>query len=119
MALSLRCPRCGAGGILDGWFKLKETCSRCSLSLRDAAEEDEWFGGLFMNLIAAESLMIAVVLAYVWWTWPAVSWTRVEVLAIVLAVVLPVVTYPFAKALWVAVEFVFAERALTKSGRRS
>jgi uncharacterized protein (DUF983 family) len=119
MALRLRCPRCGTGGILDGWFELKKSCGRCSLSLRDAPEDDEWFGGYFMNLIASESLMIVVVLAYVWWTWPTVQWTRVEVLGIVLTIVLPVVTYPYAKALWVAVEFVFAERALTQSGRRS
>ena len=119
MALCLRCPRCGAGGILEGWFELKESCGRCSLSLRDAPEDDEWFGGYFMNLIASESLMIVLVLAYVWWTWPAVPWTRVEVLGIVLTIVLPVATYPYAKTFWVAVEFVFAERALTKSGRRS
>ena len=110
-ALTLRCPRCGARGILAGWFKLKETCPVCSLGLRRAPDADEWFGGYFINLIASELLMVFVVVGYVLATIPDVRWANVEVLGVVMVIVSPIASYPFAKVMWVAVEFVFAERA--------
>jgi len=109
-ALQLRCPRCGARGILDGWFRMKERCPVCALGLRRSPESDEWFGGYFMNLMASELLMIVIVVGYVLWTWPVVAWPTVEVLSVVMVIVSPIVSYPFAKVLWVAVELVFAER---------
>ena len=116
-ALVLHCPRCGIGGILNGWFKLKDSCPRCALALRRSPEDDEWFGGYFMNLMTSELLMIFVVIGYVLVHWPAVDWKTVEVLSVVMVVVSPVISYPFAKVLWVAIEFVFAERAGTKNRR--
>jgi uncharacterized protein (DUF983 family) len=110
-ALVLRCPRCGARGTLAGWFRLKDSCPVCSLGLRRAPEADEWFCGYFINLIASELLMVFVVVGYVLATIPGVRWTSVEVLGVVMVVVSPIVSYPFAKMLWVAVELEFAERA--------
>jgi uncharacterized protein (DUF983 family) len=110
-ALLLRCPRCGARGILDGWFRLKDTCPVCALGLRRAPDSDEWFGGYFVNLIASESLMLVVVIGYVLAAWPAVPWATVERLGIVMVILSPIITYPFAKVLWVGMELVFAERA--------
>lgn len=118
-ALLLRCPRCGARGVLEGWFKLKTYCPACALGLRRAPEDDEWFGGYFVNLIASESLMLFVVIGYVLSTWPAVPWQRVEALSVVTVIASPIVTYPFAKMLWIAVELVFAGRAETKNRRRA
>jgi uncharacterized protein (DUF983 family) len=110
-ALLLRCPRCGARGILDGWFKLKDACPVCALGLRRAPEDDEWFGGYFVNLIASELLMIVIVVGYVIGHWPGVPWTNVEVLSVVMVIVSPVISYPFSKTLWVAVELRFGARA--------
>lgn len=110
-ALTLRCPRCGARGVLAGWFKLKDSCPACALAMRRAPDSDEWFGGYFMNLIASETLMLVVVVGYVLVTWPVVPWTTVELLGVTMVVVSPVISYPFAKLLWVAIEFVFADRA--------
>lgn len=109
-ALTLRCPRCGARGILKGWFKLRDECPVCALGLHRSAEDDEWFGGYFMNLMSSELLMLVVVIGYVLWTWPAVRWGTVEMLSIVMVVVSPVISYPFAKTLWVAIELIFAQR---------
>jgi uncharacterized protein (DUF983 family) len=97
--------------MLAGWFKLKDACPVCALALRRAPESDEWFGGYFVNLIASESLMLVVVVGYVLAVWPAVPWSTVEVLGVVMVIVSPVISYPFAKLLWVAIEFVFADRA--------
>ncbi len=110
-AVMLSCPRCGARGILDGWFKLKDNCPNCALGLRRAPEADEWFGGYFVNLMASELLMLVVVIGYVLIKWPAVPWATVEVLSVVMVLVSPVISYPFAKLLWIALELVFGERA--------
>jgi uncharacterized protein (DUF983 family) len=118
-ALLLRCPRCGARGILRGWFKLADNCPVCGLGLRRAPNaDDEWFGGYFVNLIASELLMLVAVLAYVFWTWPAVPWKTVELFAVVMVIVSPMVSYPFAKTIWVAVELLFAGRAATRNRRQ-
>jgi uncharacterized protein (DUF983 family) len=109
-ALMLRCPRCGARGILAGWFKLKDACPVCGLGLRRAPEADEWFGGYFVNLITSELLMVFVVVAYVLASIPDVQWTNVEVLSVIMVILSPVLSYPFAKVLWIAVEYRFSER---------
>ncbi len=109
-ALTLRCPRCGARRIFNSWFTLKDECPVCALSLRRSAEADEWFGGYFMNLVASETLMLVVVTGYVLAKWPAVPWTSVEILSIVMVIVSPLISYPFAKMLWIAIELIFAER---------
>ena len=110
-ALTLRCPRCGARGILAGWFALKDACPVCALGLRRVPDSDEWFGGYFVNLIASELLMVFVVVGYVLATIPDVRWENVEVLGVVMVIVSPIVSYPFAKILWVAVELEFAGRS--------
>jgi uncharacterized protein (DUF983 family) len=110
-ALTLRCPRCGSGGVLGGWFRLKDSCPVCGLGLRRVPDADEWFGGYFINLIVSELLMVFVVVAYVLATIPNVHWETVEYLGVVMVVVSPIVSYPFAKMMWVAVELEFAERA--------
>ncbi|HTR77404.1 MAG TPA: DUF983 domain-containing protein [Gemmatimonadaceae bacterium] len=110
-AFMLRCPRCGARGILAGWFRLRDACPVCALGLRRVPDADEWFGGYFINLIASELLMVFVVVGYVLATIPNVRWATVEWLGVVMVFVSPIVSYPFAKTLWVAVELEFAERS--------
>ena len=109
-ALLLRCPRCGATHVLDGWFKLRERCGVCALGLRRAPENDEWFGGYFINLIMSQLLMLVVVIGYVISNWPAVPWNTVEALTIGIIFVSSIVSYPFSKLIWVAVELVSTRR---------
>jgi uncharacterized protein (DUF983 family) len=109
-ALLLRCPRCGAAGVTDGWFKLRERCGVCGLGLRRAPDNDEWFGGYFINLIISQLLMLVVVIGYVLWTWPAVPWNTVEALTIGMIFVSSIASYPFSKLVWVAVELVSTKR---------
>ena len=117
-AVRLRCPRCGAGDVLAGWFTLRPACGTCGLGLRSAPEADEWFGGYVVNFIAAELLTVLLSVGYVAWSWPSVPWERVEIVAVVLAVVVPVTTYPFAKMTWIALEVAFGERGAMPDRRR-
>lgn len=99
-----RCPRCGSGALFLGWFKMKERCPRCGL--RFEREEGEFLGAYVINY-AAVSTVIAVVLVLV----IAVEATGrsgllVPLLAAgaFLAVIVPVVSYPFSKTVWAAIE---------------
>jgi uncharacterized protein (DUF983 family) len=109
-ALLLRCPRCGSEHVLEGWFKLRERCGVCALGLRRAPESDEWFGGYFINLIVSQLLMLVVVIGYVIYSWPAVPWNTVEVLTIAMIFVSSILSYPFSKLVWIAVELVSTKR---------
>ena len=109
-AVLLRCPRCGAEDVLEGWFKLRERCGVCALRLRRAPDNDEWFGGYFINLIMSQLLMLVVVVGFVLWSWPAVPWNSVEALTIGMIFVSSIVSYPFSKLIWVAVELVSTQR---------
>lgn len=98
------CPRCGSAGLFRGWFKMKERCPRCGLCFE--REEGEFLGAYVINY-AAVSTVVAVVLVLV----IAVEATGrsnwlVPLLAAggFLAVVIPVLCYPFSKTVWAAIE---------------
>ena len=103
-ALTLRCPRCGARGVLEHWLRLKTACPTCALALRDETEQGDWFGPAVVNTIAAELAVAAAMAAWVIWTFPLVPWNAVQVVAITVAILAPFVTMPFSLCLWVAVE---------------
>jgi uncharacterized protein (DUF983 family) len=106
-ALFLACPRCGAGGIVRGWFKLHEHCPNCGLALERGESSDFWIGAYVFNLVAGELFAIGIPLAWVIATWPNSPWTKVEILAAVLAIGLPFVFFPFSRTLWLAWDLSF------------
>ena len=106
-ALRLRCPRCGAGRLMRTWFALHEACAVCGLLFERDEQEDYWLGAYLLNFIVTEvvfALMLAVVLVA---TWPNPPWTRVIVMGVVQMCLTPILFYPFAKAVWLAVDLVF------------
>jgi len=98
------CPRCGSGGLFDSWFKMKPRCPRCGLWFE--REEGEFLGAYVINY-GAVSAVVAVVLVLVIAV-EATGQSRwlVPLLALggLLAVVIPIVTYPFSKTVWCAIE---------------
>lgn len=101
--LTLRCPQCGTGGILAGWFKLRPSCSTCGL-LFDRGSHDYFIGAYLINLIASE-LIFAIGLG-IWLlnTWPNIPWDTLQWVAILIMIIAPVFTYPFTKSTWLAVD---------------
>lgn len=102
-----RCGRCGAKGIFDGYFRLKERCPRCGYRF---AREDGFFTGVYLvNFAVAEGLMFVALMAYVLWRgisettgplWPVLS------ACLTAAILGPIVFYPFAASLWAAIDLV-------------
>jgi uncharacterized protein (DUF983 family) len=105
-ALLLRCPNCGGGGLFKRWVHMESTCSRCHLKL-DRGEADYFIGGYVINFVTAEFAVAAGALAAILLTWPDVPWNAVKWGLLALMVPLPVLTYPVAKTLWLAIDLVF------------
>jgi uncharacterized protein (DUF983 family) len=106
-ALTLRCPRCGGRGIFRTWFRLASECPTCGLALERGESEDHWFGAVAVNLIVAELLGIGIVIGWMIATWPDVPWTVVQYAGPVIMIALPVLFYPFSRALWLAWDVYF------------
>ena len=100
-ALTLRCPHCGARGVLASWFKLAHACPRCRLRL-ERGESDYFLGGMMFNIALAEGVFVILLIATLALTWPRVPWTLLEYGAPAAMILAPVVLYPFSKLVWLA-----------------
>jgi uncharacterized protein (DUF983 family) len=101
-ALKLRCPRCGARGILASWTRLKARCPQCDLAFDRGETEDYWLGAFAINWVVGEGIALAVALVVLLTTWPdsrPALWT-----GIALAVMVPVALFPFSRTVWLAVD---------------
>ena len=106
-ALTLHCPRCGGHGIFRNWFRLRPECPTCGLALERGESEDHWFGAVAVNLVAAELLGVGAVVVWIIAAWPDVPWTAVQYVGPVLMIALPILFYPFSRALWLAWDLYF------------
>jgi len=105
-ALRLRCPHCGQGPLFSSWIRMHQACRHCGL-LFDRGAHDYFIGGYLVNLIVAELIVVAGMLAVLLMTWPDVPWTLLTYGLIALMIPAPFVTYPYSKALWLAIDLHF------------
>jgi uncharacterized protein (DUF983 family) len=106
-ALRLRCPRCGATGIWQSWFRMKHACPTCGQVFERGESHDFFIGAYLINLVVAEST--AVVVAAVMWIalGSRVSFNVLWGASMALAVIMPVIFYPFSRELWLAFDLHF------------
>jgi uncharacterized protein (DUF983 family) len=107
-ALTRRCPQCGARGIFRTYLSLRDQCPRCGY--RFEREEGYFLGAYAVNLIAAEFITIALLVYFLVRT--AYSWVTLEFIFIPLAVILPILFFPFARTLWMVIDLMI-DRNLT------
>lgn len=110
-ALRRRCPACGAGPLFRRWVVIAEHCPSCGLML-NRKEDGYSLGGFWLNLLFAEGVTATIFGATLIATWPNVPWDLLQVGLPVLALVTPVIFYPVAKTLFLALDLSFrpAER---------
>jgi uncharacterized protein (DUF983 family) len=98
------CPRCGGGHLFTGWFTMKDRCPTCGL--RFVREEGDFLGAYVINY-GIVSAIVAVVLFGVialeatgnpGWLVPLIA------AGAGVAIVAPIVGYPFSKTVWAAIE---------------
>jgi len=86
---------------------MREACPHCGLMLERGESSDFWIGAYVFNLAAGELLAIAAPVAWAIATWPNPPWTRIEIVAVSLAIALPIVFFPFSRTLWLAWDLSF------------
>lgn len=92
--------------MFDKWLALRRHCSECRLRF-DRGEPDYFIGGYIVNLIIAELGVVAGFLAVMYFTWPDVPWDSLTILLLPLAILFPLITFPFSKSLWLAIDLVY------------
>jgi uncharacterized protein (DUF983 family) len=106
LAALRRCPACGEGDIWDGWLTIRRTCPACGMDPA-RGEHDMFIGALLVNFVVAELIVVlsfvtAMILTYPDTPWRLLTWGTAAV-----AVLAPIVTYPFTLTFWLAIDFVF------------
>lgn len=114
-ASMLRCPHCGARGILSGWFHLKEQCPRCKLNLH-REESDYFLGAYTIMLIAIEMLFAIGFVIVLMVTWPNPPWDAIQWVGIIVVSAGAVIAYPFAKTFFLAIDLIFRPVSSTELG---
>ena len=94
--LRLRCPVCGEGKLFRSYFVMNPSCPVCGVGF--AREHGQWVGSLDINtFVVAFGLMIASAFSP---DWPLPVTLAVWGTA---AVVVPLITFRFARGLWTAI----------------
>jgi uncharacterized protein (DUF983 family) len=106
-AVRRRCPRCGGRGIFASWLKLEDRCPTCGYQFE---REEGFFTGVYLvnySLIAV--VIVAELVVYFLYANANsndgdVSYVPALLVCGATAVLLPLVTYPFAKSIWAAID---------------
>lgn len=99
-----RCPRCGGGKLFRTWWSIKDRCPTCGL--RFIREEGYFTGVYLVNFAFVLAVLFLYSMGFALWIGsnPRASLVPVLVIGVVIAIVLPVVFYPFARTLWSALD---------------
>ena len=103
--MTLRCPRCGQGGLFHRWTEMADACPRCGLHFEQ--EEGYWTGALVVNTMVALSLFALVIGVMVAVTWPDIPVFTTIAIGVVAGIVFPWFFYPISKTAWVAIDLAY------------
>jgi uncharacterized protein (DUF983 family) len=106
--LTKRCARCGSGGLFEHWTKIKPDCPRCGLHFE--REDGYWAGALAINFICTGGLLLASFTVLLILTLPDVNVPLTLGVLAPIAILGPIVWYPFSKTLWVAIDRAVLQR---------
>jgi uncharacterized protein (DUF983 family) len=106
--LTRRCARCGHGKLFRRWVRMVPDCPRCGLHFE--RESGYWAGALAINFICAGGLTLVLLIALLVATIPDVPVVPILAVLIPVAIIGPLVWYPFSKTLWVAIDQAFLQR---------
>jgi len=102
-AITLRCPWCGnRKSFLRGWFHRHDRCRTCGIRWR--REEGFELGAVTMNTVVTTATLVLAMAISLVITVPDVPVRTLVVVLGIVAVVMPIIVYPFTYTLWLAVE---------------
>ncbi|HET9443247.1 MAG TPA: DUF983 domain-containing protein [Acidimicrobiales bacterium] len=99
-----RCPRCGGGRLFPGWLRMAPRCPRCGV----AFERDEGFflGAFVINFGVVLGVLAAYIGVAVGLTLPDPPVVPLVAGGLGIAVVVPILFYPFSRTVWSAVDLI-------------
>ncbi len=103
-----RCARCGSGHLFTGYFKMVPDCPNCNLHFE--REQGYWAGALAINIVATGGLFSIVFVALLIATIPKVPVVPLLAVLVPIAVLGPIIYYPFSKTVWVATDRALLQR---------
>jgi uncharacterized protein (DUF983 family) len=86
---------------------MRDQCPSCGLALERGESSDFWIGAYVFNLVGGELIAFGIPIIWLIKSSPNPPWGRIQVLAIVLAVVMPLLLFPFSRTLWLAWDLSF------------
>ena len=89
------------------------------VSKRLSEEFGDRFDSATINLIAAEAFFVVGLVTIMVLTWPHPPWDAMFWGGIALMIVLPIVSFPFSKTLWLAFDLIFRPSLPGDYGQRS
>jgi len=98
------CPRCGAGKLYESWFRMKRRCPRCGFMFE--REPGFFVGAYFINFAFTEGLLFVVVMSFVFVLANNAGASIVPPLVVggILALLAPLVFYPYSRTIWSAID---------------
>lgn len=103
-AAMLQCAWCGnRPGFLRGWFHRHGECQHCGLSVQRGEDGFE-LGAATVNVMFTLGALIVAAAIPIVVTYPQVDAGQLIAVLGVVAVILPIVLYPFSFTIWFAVE---------------
>jgi uncharacterized protein (DUF983 family) len=94
----LRCPRCGAGQLFRGWFRMRKQCDWCGLDF--VREPGFYLGSIYINYGLTALLITAAYFTLYFTT--DIEPQRVLWGLVVFCVVFPLWFFRYARSLWLA-----------------
>jgi uncharacterized protein (DUF983 family) len=106
--LTRRCARCGSRHLFRHWFTMVGDCPRCGLHFE--REAGYWTGALAINMIIVGGLFVVAFVILLVLTIPDVPVAPILAVLVPVAIVGPMIAYPFSKTMWVAIDRAFLQR---------
>jgi uncharacterized protein (DUF983 family) len=106
--LTLACPRCGDRHIHKNYFSIVRNCPTCDLKFEK--EHGYWTGALAFNFVMTGSIVILALAVGLIATAPDIAVVPVIIILVPLAVLLPIIFYPFTHTVWMAIDYGFLSR---------
>ncbi|MCA9074092.1 MAG: DUF983 domain-containing protein [Planctomycetaceae bacterium] len=99
-AMKLRCPRCGIGQLFTGWFTMPERCSECRFKYERAS--GYFLGSTYINYGLTAVSLTAIYFALHF----GMGWSNRQLAAplAVFCVLVPMLFFRHARALWLALD---------------
>lgn len=102
--LARRCPVCGGGRLFRRWLAMEPACPSCGFVFKRVP--GQWLGSWFLNIIAVQTVVCALLFAAVAITWPDTPSALLIGLAVGAAVAVPLLFFPFSRTIWSAIDLI-------------